>query len=184
MNVTISLATSGLSIAAAANEITFDVQTLSLDPATCRLAPALSNPLLASLPQAGIARVLVGAGPNRDPLPDGPLYTCTFRVSLFALPGSDTLINGNTLAFSPLSTPLEPVEGANGSITVSLFTRTCAGDCNADRQVTVDELITGVNIALGNAAVTACLQFDQNNDGTVTINEILKAVNVALNSCA
>jgi hypothetical protein len=30
----------------------------------------------------------------------------------------------------------------------------CVGDCNSDGQVTVDEIITMVNVALGNSAVT------------------------------
>jgi hypothetical protein len=32
----------------------------------------------------------------------------------------------------------------------------CVGDCNHDRSVTVDEILTMVNIALGNADVSAC----------------------------
>ena len=31
---------------------------------------------------------------------------------------------------------------------------TCAGDCNHDDHVTVDELVTGVNMALGTLAET------------------------------
>jgi alpha-tubulin suppressor-like RCC1 family protein len=60
----------------------------------------------------------------------------------------------------------------------------CVGDCNGDGQVTVDELIIGINIALGNALLSACPQFDQNNDGAITVNEIIVAVNNALNGCS
>lgn len=183
VNVTVALTTSGLNVAATANDIVFDPGSFSLDPAACRLDTALHNPLVASLPQRGQARILVGASTDTAPIPDGSLYTCTFRIALSALPGRYTLTNGNTLAFSPLGTPLAPVVGADGSITVSLFTRTCSGDCTADREVTVDELITGVNIALGNAPVTTCLQFDRNNDGGVTIDELIDAVNRALQGC-
>lgn len=59
----------------------------------------------------------------------------------------------------------------------------CVGDCSADGEVTVDELITGVNIALGAADVSACPVFDASGDGEVTIDEILLAVNAALNGC-
>lgn len=59
----------------------------------------------------------------------------------------------------------------------------CIGDCNADGMVTVDELLQGVNIALGNAPTTGCGALDTNNDGEVTINELLAAVNAALNGC-
>lgn len=59
----------------------------------------------------------------------------------------------------------------------------CVGDCNADGQVTVDELLTMVNIALGNSNVSSCLAGDANHDEQITIDEILTAVNHALNGC-
>ena len=55
-----------------------------------------------------------------------------------------------------------------------------SGDCNFDQTVTVNELITGVNIALGTSPVDACIEADVNGDGEVAINEILTAVNAAL----
>ena len=60
---------------------------------------------------------------------------------------------------------------------------TCVGDCGVDRQVTVDELLTMVNVALGNASVSICLAGDANRDGQITIDEILTAVNGALSGC-
>jgi len=62
-------------------------------------------------------------------------------------------------------------------------TPSCAGDCNGDGQVTVDEILTMVNIALGNANISTCLAGDANHDGQITIDEILTAVNNALNGC-
>lgn len=59
----------------------------------------------------------------------------------------------------------------------------CVGDCNGDGQVTVDELIVGVNIALGEASVEQCAAFDANGDGQVTVDEIVGAVSVALDGC-
>lgn len=59
----------------------------------------------------------------------------------------------------------------------------CVGDCNGDGVVTVDEILIGVNIALGNLDVSACENFDANGDGQVTVDEILTAVNNALNGC-
>lgn len=59
----------------------------------------------------------------------------------------------------------------------------CIGDCNADGTVTVDELIKGVNIALGSLPLSDCKSFDANGDGTVTIDELVKAVSAALNGC-
>jgi len=60
----------------------------------------------------------------------------------------------------------------------------CVGDCGNDGQVTVDEILTMVNIALGNADVSDCDSGDVNNDGQITVDEILTAVNAALSGCA
>jgi ELWxxDGT repeat protein len=59
----------------------------------------------------------------------------------------------------------------------------CEGDCDGDATVTVDELITGVNIALGNAPVGQCVAFDPDSSSEVTINDLIGAVNNALNGC-
>ncbi len=60
----------------------------------------------------------------------------------------------------------------------------CAGDCDADGAVAINELITGVNIALGTTAVSACPSFDGNGDDSVAINELITAVTHALVGCA
>ena len=59
----------------------------------------------------------------------------------------------------------------------------CVGDCSGDGTVAINELITGVNIALDSANVSTCPSFDVNNDGKVAINELITAVNNALSSC-
>jgi hypothetical protein len=60
----------------------------------------------------------------------------------------------------------------------------CGGDCDDDGMVGINELIIGVNIALGTQPVTACAAFDANHDDMVGINELIAAVNNALNQCA
>ena len=59
----------------------------------------------------------------------------------------------------------------------------CPGDCGRNGEVTVDELIIGVNIALGSARLDQCSAMDSGADGEVTINELVSAVNAALNGC-
>jgi hypothetical protein len=59
----------------------------------------------------------------------------------------------------------------------------CVGGCHDGNVITVDELLTVVNIALGNAPVSACRAGDPNGDGQVTIDEILAAVRNALYGC-
>jgi hypothetical protein len=59
----------------------------------------------------------------------------------------------------------------------------CVGDCNGDGEVTVDEILIGVNIALGSRPVGDCPSFDANMDGQVTVDEIIQATNNALSGC-
>lgn len=82
----------------------------------------------------------------------------------------------------PTHTPTPPAPTPTATATEASGT-TCVGDCNGDGQVTVDEVVTGVNIALGVVPASACAAFDGNGDGTVTVDEILQAVNNALNGC-
>jgi YVTN family beta-propeller protein len=59
----------------------------------------------------------------------------------------------------------------------------CAGDCDASGQVTIGEIITSVNVALGYTAVQACPTVDRNGDGRVTIDELIRSVQTALDGC-
>jgi hypothetical protein len=59
----------------------------------------------------------------------------------------------------------------------------CTGDCNGDREVTIDEIVRGVNMALDTLPVSNCVSFDQSGDGAVTVDEIVAAVNAALGGC-
>src|SRR5215475_3448314 len=59
----------------------------------------------------------------------------------------------------------------------------CVGDCNGNGSVEINELIIGVNIALGNLPVSQCPSFDCDNTGTVPINCLIQGVNNALNGC-
>jgi hypothetical protein len=59
----------------------------------------------------------------------------------------------------------------------------CAGDCDGDGQVAVNELVTGVGIALGGQPLAACPSVDGDGDGTAGIAELVAAVNGALLGC-
>lgn len=61
---------------------------------------------------------------------------------------------------------------------------TCTGDCGGDRAVTVEEIITMVNIANGAQQLSACPSADGNGDSLVAIDDIIGAVNNAVNGCA
>jgi hypothetical protein len=84
-------------------------------------------------------------------------------------PGSATTFQGGTTQ----------VDCEPGSVIVET---NLPGDCNGDGRVTINELILGVNIALGNLPITACPAFDTDGSGDITIDELIAAVNVALNT--
>ena len=58
----------------------------------------------------------------------------------------------------------------------------CGGDCNSDGQVTVDEVVTMVNIALVTEDIAACAVGDINHDGRITVEEMVKAVDEILSA--
>ncbi|MEO8601993.1 MAG: hypothetical protein ABI629_05400 [bacterium] len=60
---------------------------------------------------------------------------------------------------------------------------TCAGDCDGDGSVSVDNLIVIVNIILGALAPSACGAADVTRDGDVDVSDAVAAVNSALNGC-
>lgn len=63
-------------------------------------------------------------------------------------------------------------------------TITCAGDCDGDGSVEVDEIVRLVGIALGETPLTSCVQGDRDCDDGATVDEVLQALNVALEGCS
>jgi hypothetical protein len=60
----------------------------------------------------------------------------------------------------------------------------CAGDCDADGAVTIDELVKGRRIARDDALVTECTAADVDDGGTVSPEELEAAADDALHRCA
>jgi len=185
--ITVSIATSGLAVAATANDITFSTRSLGLNPATCRANPAIQKSVQATLlstdANTTTLRILVQADANVDPIPDGALYTCTARIPVTTLPATYRLSSDIALAFAPDGTAFEHVVAADGMVIVSLVGGLCVGDCTQDGAVTIDELVAGVNVALGNSPVDLCPSMDGSGDGEVTIDELIAAVGNALSGC-
>ena len=55
----------------------------------------------------------------------------------------------------------------------------CPGDCGSDGTIGIDELIRGVNIALGSSGIGSCSSLDADQNGVVTIDELVGAVAAA-----
>jgi hypothetical protein len=87
---------------------------------------------------------------------------------------SDVALNG-----LPATTPSPAATASPTPVTAA----SCTGDCDGNGSVTVDEVLKGVNIALGEAGPSTCAPFDGDGSGVVTIDELLEAVSAALNGC-
>lgn len=59
----------------------------------------------------------------------------------------------------------------------------CAGDCDNLGTVAINELITCVNVSLGNLPLSSCTNCDPDGGGTVAINELIQAVSASLFGC-
>ncbi len=104
---------------------------------------------------------------------DGRLYVALYEASRIAV------IDLVAAEPTPTATPTSrtPVATATAPAT------TCASDCDGNGTVSINELITVVNIALGNRPLATCAAGDINGDGVVAINELITAVGSALRGC-
>lgn len=59
----------------------------------------------------------------------------------------------------------------------------CAGDCDGNLHVVVNELVLGLLINLGREPVARCPAVDLDGSGTVAINEVIAAVNSLIGGC-
>jgi hypothetical protein len=83
------------------------------------------------------------------------------------------------------TTPGTPTPSAASPTPPPLVTPApCVGDCNGDAQVSIDELITAVRIALDGRAPLECAAIDAAGDDQVTIDDLVRAVTNALSGCA
>jgi hypothetical protein len=69
------------------------------------------------------------------------------------------------------------------SFTAAAAAQVCVADCDGNGEVTVDEIVTVVNIALGNRPLSDCFAADSSNDGAVTVDEVVAGLNFALDGC-
>jgi hypothetical protein len=80
-------------------------------------------------------------------------------------------------------TPTRTTRPGTATPTATKTPLPCAGDCDRDGRVTVNEIVLGVNIALERRQVSECPAFDTNSSGAVSIEELVRAVNNAVNGC-
>jgi fibronectin-binding autotransporter adhesin len=114
--------------------------------------------------------IVAGTTPTPTTTPTGGTPTNTPAVTPTAVGTAATATATPTVTLVPTPTATGPAPA-------------CTGDCNGDGVVTVNEIIVGVNIALGNSPLSACRRFDADNDGRVMIPELIQAVGNVLSGC-
>jgi hypothetical protein len=102
-----------------------------------------------------------------------PTPTAT-TATMTATPTRSAPITSSQTATATVTPPANATPTATGAA--------CTGDCGGTGSVSISDLITGVNIALGNLPVSACPAFE-NADGQVDIAQLIRGVDKALNGC-
>lgn len=112
-----------------------------------------------------------GAGRAMVTLPDVECDRCTLQVIqvMYDKP--------------PYESPGNDIYYQCADLVLRRTIQVCPGDCNADGQVSLDELIAAIGISLGADPVTECSAVDSDNDAHVQIDEIVSAVTSALRNC-
>lgn len=165
---------------------------------------------LQDIPSTG-TRLIVAAAPAGAPLPTAtptvtmrPTFTQTHSPTVTATATySETPASTPTATSTPTgtstatptrtSTPTPTPTVTHTTTLTSTATPTttptqtpspvpCVGDCDNDGNVTVDEILAMVNIALG-ASIDMCRAGDQNGDDDITVDELVTAVTNALDGC-
>ena len=177
----VTLTTGGAPVVSAQNDIDFDPTTPIMSctsggskPVSFGFFPPDCTPGV----DCTRLRAVVVSTSDLNPIPDGStLYTCDVRIYAHAAPGAHAMPVSGVKASDAVGNEL-PVSARSGRIVA-----TCQGDCNLDAQVTVNELVTGVNIVLGSVPVSSCPAFDFDSNGSVTIVDLVAAVAAASSGC-
>jgi subtilisin-like proprotein convertase family protein/Tol biopolymer transport system component len=154
--------------------------------------PEVANVGQADTDLDGIGDACQGAPPT----PTGSVLPAATSTPTRTEPATATAASTSTPTTSPTVTPMaSPTATPRATRTLTatgIATRTvgatytpvvCVGDCGSDGTVTVNELIVGVNIALGGLALESCPAFDCNGSGELTIDCLVRAVDASLNGC-
>lgn len=148
-----------------------------VDP-TCVSGCGSTSPTFALDPDAGvlldgIADTPVGGrGGATVVLPDVECERCTLQVIQVMYDKPPFTIPGNDIYYQCADLALRRSIAAD-----------CAGDCDGDGRVTVDEVTLAVRMALGLDPIAVCPVGDRSGDGRVSIDEVVGAVAAALGAC-
>jgi hypothetical protein len=151
----------------------------------CTIAPRLeaTHQIGGMMPEPGVLSLAIFArGLAIHPLADGQLATCSVEI-LPEATVSPAALRVDFAALGDTAGRLLPVTASGGAIVIADLPGRCIADCNADAEVTVNEVIRAVGIALGTQPLGGCAMADGDGSGEVTINEVIEAVQDAISGC-
>ena len=152
--------------------------------------------------QAGTGQWVTVAGPDVDQVSvtgidlgpgigiDASLHTLTFTCNMAPLPAVLFHVMVDSSAAAGGRTIILTVGNETAAFTGALRIGSaatpgpCVGDCDGNLHVTVDELVEGARILLGDDVLQHCGAFDCNGNSRVTVDCVVKAVHAALHGCA
>jgi hypothetical protein len=145
---------------------------------------------LAAQPLSGIDVTFTVVAGDASIVEEQPIVTgadgrAAATVQLGDTPGDVTVAVSAVDVNSPLA---KFMAQSNGS---ALFRLTalappgwiCPGDCDGRGEVSVDELLRGVNIALGKMPLSECRAMDRGADGSVGVDDLVEAVGTSIRGC-
>ncbi|MEO8753002.1 MAG: hypothetical protein ABI624_10015 [Casimicrobiaceae bacterium] len=97
-----------------------------------------------------------------------------------------TVAPSATVTPSPTRTPtIDGADTRTATVRPTSSLSACSGDCNEDGAVSINEIIVGVNLALGSTEPSSveCSAFATEGNATVTVDQLIKAVVSSLNGC-
>lgn len=136
-------------------------------------------PVLTSGTLATLSMQVAAGAPSSIPL---HIFNSVFDGSSVGTPRANLSIGDKAACDVTATGQRSNVSFTDGTVTVGGIVTPCVGDCDHSHVVTVNELILGVDIALGTQSANACVAF-QDQSGMVTITQIIQGVNNALNGC-
>ena len=151
----------------------------------CVLAPRLAatHQVAGTLVSDGLVQVaILDPAAPLAPLGDGLLVTCELEI-LASADRSPALLAADFASLGDARGQLLDVDAADGAVGITDLPQPCLADCDGDGEVTVNEAVRAVAIALGAQPLANCPVADGNGDGQVRIEELIDAVKDVISGC-
>ena len=114
---------------------------------------------------------------------DGIRDTCAASPTPTKTPSrTPTLTATSSLTPTPTST-LTPTVKATSTPSVSPTPTPCAGDCNGNGRVDIDDFTKAESVIVGREPFADCLPFDANHTGRIDIDDFTVAAQNAVRGC-